>query len=266
MEKRINEKYQEYFMGPVVAVKELEIIETYKDNTALVKMDGIEKHVRWSPFGGEFVMKPAREILIVDVPELETINEALSHALDSVIKELMNERVCRGLTPEKAAECPALKLSDKAQRAQIVFENRRKNTQSMSTLPEDNNPLTTDSSKSVKRQPAEYSPPRTDKLNTWAKPDEKCIILHTGSVPSEGEVIARVYSNGNEAKRFAAANIMHEALLECHRVIQAHLADPLTLAGREGMKAMNMTRTALAAASPQVKKERPKQNSTGMER
>ena len=60
MEKLINEKYQEFFMGPITVIGEVEIIETYADYTALVKMDGVTKHVRWSPFGGEIVMKPAR--------------------------------------------------------------------------------------------------------------------------------------------------------------------------------------------------------------
>ena len=60
MGKLINEKYQEYFMGPVVVVNEVEIIETYADYTARAKIDGVEKHVRLSPCGGDFVWKPAR--------------------------------------------------------------------------------------------------------------------------------------------------------------------------------------------------------------
>lgn len=117
------------------------------------------------------------------------------------------------------------------------------------------------------RQPAPYPPPRAEKLNTWAKPDEECIIIHTGPVPSQGEIVARVYSNGSEAKRFAASKDLENALHECHRVIQAHLADQQTLAGREGTKAMNMAREALTAADSQTTTHtKSKRRSSGMER
>ena len=50
-------KYQEYFMGPVVD-KRVEVIETYENYTVRAKVGGIEKHLRLSPYGGEFVWKP----------------------------------------------------------------------------------------------------------------------------------------------------------------------------------------------------------------
>ena len=55
---KTNEKYQEYFMGPVVDAT-VEIIEEYTNYTVRAKVNGVEKHVRLSPFGGEFVWKPA---------------------------------------------------------------------------------------------------------------------------------------------------------------------------------------------------------------
>jgi hypothetical protein len=42
----------------------------------------------------------------------QPINERLQHALDAVSKELMNERVNRGLTVQQAADSPSLKLSE----------------------------------------------------------------------------------------------------------------------------------------------------------
>jgi len=58
MTKLLNEKYQEYFMGPIITIKEVEIIEEYENYTALVVMDRVERLVRWSPCGGGFAMKP----------------------------------------------------------------------------------------------------------------------------------------------------------------------------------------------------------------
>jgi hypothetical protein len=98
------------------------------------------------------------------------------------------------------------------------------------------------------RQPPKAPPIRTENLNCWYDINMRVVTIHTGTVPSQGEVVATVFSNGDEALRMAAANNMYLALQECHKVIQAHLADTQTLAGREGTKAMNLARTALSSA------------------
>jgi hypothetical protein len=59
MAKLVNQRYQEYFMGPVTVVKEVEIIEEYKDYSFLARVDGVVKKMRLSPCGGEIVLKPS---------------------------------------------------------------------------------------------------------------------------------------------------------------------------------------------------------------